>query len=96
MTEENRKVIFQKGEFHDFEHTVVSFYDDAPIDEFITLPACWIDGDKIEYWAETYRWMGTQDDQGRFIYRHASSKFVRSQKRGWQESDSEKSQEVAK
>ncbi len=96
MDDENKKVIFEKGEFHDFEHTVTSFDGEKPIDEFITLPACWIKGDTIEYWAETYRWIGTQDDQGRFVYRHMSSEFVRSQKRGWQGSDSTEPQEVEK
>jgi hypothetical protein len=52
----------------------------------------------MEYWAETYRWLGTEDEEGRLIYRHFSSKFVRSKQKGYQppqQSESIKSAEVA-
>ena len=81
MTNETRKLIFQKGEFHDFEHSVESFQDGDPVDEILTLPACYVESDLIEYWAETYRWTGKIDDQDRLVYRHMDSKFVRSQKK---------------
>jgi hypothetical protein len=93
------KVIFQKGDFHDFEYTVTSFDGDRPIDEFIALPCCNSAGDTIEYWEETYRWLGTEDDEGRLIYRHFSSKFVRSKQKGYQppqQSENTESAEVAK
>lgn len=81
MNSETKKVIFQKGEFHGFEFIVESFFDDRPIDEFLTLPACYVESDSIEYWAETYQWTGDTDEQGRFVYKHFGSKFVRSQKK---------------
>ena len=81
MNSETRKVVFKKGEFHDFEFVVESFCEDRPIDEFLTLPACYVKSDSIEYWAETYRWTGETDDKNRFVYRHVESKFVRLQKK---------------
>jgi hypothetical protein len=74
---EIKKVVFRKGPFHGLEFTATSFDGDNPIVEFITLPAFYSKDKTIECWAETYRWLGTKDDQCRLIYGHISSKFVK-------------------